>query len=210
MLRSITRLARARAAALAVAGGLLAGCGGGGGKPEPVGPVTPTPLPTVTTGGKTERPDPGAIKGETGPDLTAAAERGARAYIRALSSHDGRVICAVLAPGALDGVRLPEPRENCPEALDASIGHVDRKGGYPEWTRTKLLGMRTVLQGDERARITATVHHDFVGRPEISTEEDVIYLQRDGDRWLLAKPSTTFYRAIGVPDVPPSVLAPPD
>ena len=171
--------------------------------------MTPTPLPTVTTAGGTTTPDPGAIKGERRGDLVAAAQRGTRAYIRALNTHDGRVVCGVLGPGALDGVRLPEPRESCPEALSASIGHVE-KGGYPEWTRTKLLRARIVLQGDDRARVTATVHHDFVGRPEISTEEDLIYLVRDGDRWLLAKPSTTFYRAIGARDVPPSVLSPPE
>jgi len=37
----------------------------------------------------------------------------------------------------------------------------------------------------------------------------VIYLRRAGDRWLIAAPSAILYRAVGAPDVPPQVLAPP-
>ena len=40
-------------------------------------------------------------------------------------------------------------------------------------------------------------------------EDDIVYLARVGERWLVAKPSATLYRAVGVADVPPSVLAPP-
>ena len=49
----------------------------------------------------------------------------------------------------------------------------------------------------------------FADRDEVSVEDDVVYLSRTGDRWLIAKPSSTLYRAVGIADVPPSVLSPP-
>ena len=62
---------------------------------------------------------------------------------------------------------------------------------------------------EDRARVTATVSHDFSDRPEPSVEEDVIYLDRVGDAWLVAKPSASFYRAIGYPEPPLRALTPP-
>ena len=53
--------------------------------------------------------------------------------------------------------------------------------------------------GEGRARISATVTHHFSDRKYVSVEDDVIYLQRVGGRWLLAKPSATLYRAVGYP-----------
>jgi hypothetical protein len=49
----------------------------------------------------------------------------------------------------------------------------------------------------------------FAGNREPSVEDDLIYLQSQGRRWLIAQPSATLYRAIGVGDIPPQVLAPP-
>jgi hypothetical protein len=49
----------------------------------------------------------------------------------------------------------------------------------------------------------------FADREEPSIEDDVVYLTRSGDDWLIAKPSSTLYRAVGIAEVPPSVLAPP-
>jgi hypothetical protein len=40
-------------------------------------------------------------------------------------------------------------------------------------------------------------------------EEDVIYLQRVGGRWLLAKPSATLYRAVGYAQPPLRAFSPP-
>ena len=37
----------------------------------------------------------------------------------------------------------------------------------------------------------------------------MIYLDRVGDEWLIAKPSASFYRAIGYPEPPLSSLTPP-
>ena len=59
------------------------------------------------------------------------------------------------------------------------------------------------------ARVVATIVTDFAGNREPSIEDDVIYLRQRGGRWLIAKPSAALYRAIGVGDIPPTVLAPP-
>ena len=66
------------------------------------------------------------------------------------------------------------------------------------------------LSGDGRlAKVIATVATSYSDRDEESIEDDIIYLARVGERWLVAKPSATLYRAVGVADVPPSVLSPP-
>ena len=49
----------------------------------------------------------------------------------------------------------------------------------------------------------------FADRDEVSIEDDVVYLVRDAGSWSIAKPSSTLYRAVGIADVPPSVLTPP-
>jgi hypothetical protein len=36
-----------------------------------------------------------------------------------------------------------------------------------------------------------------------------VYLRRSGGRWLIVKPSASFYRAIGAKDVPLSALTAP-
>ena len=61
----------------------------------------------------------------------------------------------------------------------------------------------------EVAKVVARVVTRFGDRDEVSVEDDVVYLTRAGDRWVLAKPSSTLYRAAGVADVPPTVLSPP-
>ena len=63
--------------------------------------------------------------------------------------------------------------------------------------------------GDDRARVRATVTHHFSDRKYVSVEDDVIYLQRVGGSWLLAKPSATFYRAVGYAQPPLRAFAPP-
>ena len=47
----------------------------------------------------------------------------------------------------------------------------------------------------------------FAGDREPSVEDDLIYLRNEDGRWLIVKPSATLYRAIGVGDIPPQVLA---
>ena len=66
----------------------------------------------------------------------------------------------------------------------------------------------STIDGSE-ARVVATTVTHFAGNREPSVEDDLIYLQSQGGRWLIAQPSATLYRAIGVGDIPPEVLAPP-
>jgi hypothetical protein len=59
------------------------------------------------------------------------------------------------------------------------------------------------------ARVTASVVHRFADRNYTSVEDDVIYLRPAGERWLLAKPSATLYRAVGYPEPPLRAFTPP-
>ncbi len=64
------------------------------------------------------------------------------------------------------------------------------------------------VDGDS-AKVVATVFTVYADVREPTIEDDIIYLARSGDRWLVAKPSLTLHRAIGDADPPPSVLTPP-
>ncbi len=55
----------------------------------------------------------------------------------------------------------------------------------------------------------ALVVHRFRGEREPSIEDDLIYLRYTAGHWLVAKPSSTFYRAIGARDVPLRAITPP-
>jgi hypothetical protein len=63
--------------------------------------------------------------------------------------------------------------------------------------------------GNGRARVSATVTHHFSDRKYVSVEDDVIYLEKSGGRWLLAKPSATLYRAVGYDSPPLVAFTPP-
>lgn len=149
-------------------------------------------------------PEGDSLSESDGEQVAAAV----RAYIAAINADDGEAVCALLGPGALRGVRLPSVLSDCASSLDVSIGERGG-GGTPEWRRTRLYELNAVSVAEDRARVTATVSHDFSDRPEPSVEEDVIYLDRVGDEWLIAKPSASFYRAIGYPEPPLSSLTPP-
>ena len=166
---------------------------------------------------------PGGPQGEVGG--SAGAQPGTRTpspsdkrqiesivkrYVAGLNAHDGGAVCALLAPGALDGVNLPERRGSCAASLDASIGQRP-PGGAPRWLRTRLVDADTVVlvQGGD-GRLTGTVVHRFAGSREPSIEDDVVYLRRADGGWLIVKPSGTFYRAIGAKDVPLSALTAPN
>ena len=146
----------------------------------------------------------GELSGEDRTTAVAAVTE----YIRALDRHDGARVCALLAPGALDLGALPRRRGGCTPSLRASIGTPPRGGG-PAWRKTTLVAVKPEDLGDHRARISATVTHHFSDRKYLSVEDDVIYLQRVGGRWLLAKPSATLYRAVGYPEPPLDAFTPP-
>jgi hypothetical protein len=209
----------------ALVGAALAACGSEESAAPTTVTVSTTP-PTTTTSTATDgeaagegqvspqtatKPQGPAESGEADPRLTAA-ERAAgatvRAYVHALDDRDGRRVCALLAPGALAEVRLPVGRADPCAALGASIGYRDPRG-LPVWQHARVTRIRSVeLQGSQ-AQVVATTLTTFADRDERSVEDDVVYLVRSGETWLVAQPSSTLYRSVGIADVPPSVLAPP-
>jgi hypothetical protein len=191
----------------------------------PVVDTGPASLPPEATGtGSKEHPDEGAGAGAgeaspeapaVGPDTGELAgideevvTQTVRFYIDALDRHDARLVCELLEPGALRLSELPVRRGGCASSLAASIGH-RRPGGTPAWKRTTIAEIRAVSVEGVGARVTATVVHRFADRSYTSVEDDVIYLRPAGERWLLAKPSATLYRAVGYPEPPLRAFRPP-
>jgi hypothetical protein len=142
-----------------------------------------------------------------GPD-SAAVTAVVRLYIAALDRRDAGRICALIAPGGLPLGDLPKPRGACRPSLRASIGTRPADGG-PAWRSTEIVELKPEALGGDRARVTATVTHHFSDRKYVSVEDDVIYLERAGARWLLAKPSATLYRAVGYAQPPLRAFSPP-
>jgi hypothetical protein len=215
----------------------LAGCGGGSSKGDTAATATTGSTVTATGGEVAGKLPPGAVgpadtaeEAEEGPAATEAspeapasgpastgdlpaADRAAvatavRDYISALDRHDAARVCAMLLPGALDVSELPKRRGGCRSSLRASIGKRPRDGG-PAWRRSSLVELKPESLGEDRARVSATVTHHFSDRKYVSVEDDVIYLERVGGHWLLAKPSGTLYRAVGYPEPPLRAFSPP-
>jgi hypothetical protein len=122
----------------------------------------------------------------------AAAEAAVRSYIAALDERNVARVCALIVRGG----------------CGAKIGLHPADGG-PAWLRTQIVEMKPEALGDSRARVTTTVTHRFSDRKYVSVEDDVIYLERLGGHWLIAKPSATFYRAVGYAQPPLRAFAPP-
>jgi hypothetical protein len=141
-------------------------------------------------------------------DDAAAVEKAVNAYISAINRGHGVEICRLVDPTSIRSSELPSPGGGCARTVEASIGH-RRPGGTPAWERTTIQEVTAVSVGEDQARVTATVTHDFADRKYVSVEEDVIYLRKSGERWVIAKPSGTFYRAIGYPEPPLRSLTPP-
>lgn len=220
-----------RAGTLIAAGGLLialaaGGCGGDeeeresgtvGSRPT-TGPA-PGDRPVVPEAADTDQggaagqasPEAPATGPETG-ELSGPEEEQVAAvvgtYVAAMNAHDPGRTCRLFAPGALRLSELPMSRGGCVASMRASIG-ARPAGGGPAWQRTRVVEINAVSVEGGGARATATVIHRFRDRKKPSIEEDVIYLERRGARWLLAKPSATFYRAVGYADPPLRALTPP-
>ncbi len=216
-----TRLASVAALLLAVGG---PACGGGDDNRETIPDPPPKERATDAADSGAGRIDPGdpglgeasPEAGDDGPETSelatddaAAVEAAVRSYVAALNDRDGAEACALIVSGGLKVGELPERRGACAPSLEASIGH-RRPGGVPAWKRTEILKVTAVSVGEGRARVTATVTHNFADRKYTSVEEDVVYLDRQGNgSWLVAKPSLTLYRAVGYPDPPLRALSPP-
>lgn len=196
------------------------------------GDESPTTAPVVETGparlppessetGRDQHLDEGSA-GEASPEAPAVGPdtgelpgideevvtQTVRSYIDALDRHDAGLVCELLEPGALPVSELPVRRGGCASSLAASIGH-RRPGGTPAWRRTTIAEIRAVSVEGVGARVTASVVHRFSDRKYTSVEDDVIYLRPSGERWLLAKPSATLYRAVGYPEPPLRAFEPP-
>jgi hypothetical protein len=227
------------AMAIVSAGIALTGCGSSGGADEgtraATGPASATT--TVDSSKVTGKLPPGAVgptdtaeeaaegpaaseaspeaaangPGSTGelqnPDRSAATAA-VRSYIAALDRRNAARVCALIASGGIDLGELPRRRGGCRASVRASIGSMPAGGG-PAWRRTQLVEVKPEALADDRARLTATVTHHFTDRAYVSVEDDVIYLERAGGSWLLAKPSATFYRAVGYAEPPLRAFAPP-
>src|SRR5262245_39614398 len=222
-----------RLGAILVAAGLaLAGCGGGDHRQAgsdttttaaqgsvtaelPPGAVGPTDTaeeqaegPAATEASPESAPSGPVSKGELPADQQTATVGVVRDYITALDRHDARRVCRLFAPRGVDLSALPKRRDGCRPSLAASIGTRPPSGG-PAWRRTALVEVKAEDLGDDGAREIATVTHRLSDRKYVSVEDDVIYLEKLGGRWLLAKPSATLYRAVGYAEPPLEAFAPP-
>ena len=173
--------------------------------------AAPSPRPSAGSPTATAPEGPAQSEGERGaePGLSQAqreAVQAMRRYVAAIDERDGEELCE-LVPSAAE-LELPEQHGGCAASVRASIGYADPRG-FPVFESAKLSGRPEIEVDGAEARATATVITEFADRSEPSVEDDVVYLERHGQRWLIAKPSSTLYRAIGVPDVPPEVLQEP-
>jgi len=213
-------------AAAATAAGVLLISGqddGGNGQPR-AGSAAPSPpagpsraAPQSRSGGhrghdqSTRRQVHRAVEESTpatlGPSQRLVA-RVVRRYVAALSARNGKRACSLFVPGALGKVEFPRDRGGCARSLSASIGYRDPRG-FPVYESSRVARVSAVALEGSLARVTATTVTRFAGNREPSVEDDVVYLRQRNGRWLIAKPSTSLYRAIGVGDIPPQVLAPP-
>ena len=203
---------------------LLSGDEDGGGSPEPAGrQEVPTEASRAVPREQHEPAhepahEPGtraavrdAVRSSPAPRLDADQRELAgvvRDYVEALDAHDGRRACGLFVPGALAQVDFPRDRGTCAASLSASVGYRDPHG-FPVYDRSRIGRIPSVSIDGSDARVVATVVTHFAGDREPSVEDDLIYLRNEGGRWLVVKPSATLYRAIGVGDIPPQVLAPP-
>lgn len=205
------------------------GCGG---SDDHTGSIADLSVSTIAPGHSTTAQPPAAVPtsdpahggaaGEASPEAAAegpetgelsgadqrAVSRVVSAYVDALNRRDAAVVCSSFAPAAIRLSELPRRRGGCVGSVGASLGSRP-PGGGPAWRRTRIVEVSAVSVEGGNARATATVIHRFRDRRQPSIEEDVIYLDRIGRRWLLAKPSGTFYRAVGYADVPLRALTPP-
>jgi hypothetical protein len=179
---------------------------------------TPPPPPAAAGNGPASEKPPRAEEPTTpaeGPQgdpretvLERSAERTVTRFVDALDARDGKAACALLAEGAIEQIELPKQGRDCAASLTASIGYRDPRG-LPVWESANVATIVSVRLDGERATVVATVVTRFADREEVSIEDDVVYLVRDASSWSIAKPSSTLYRAVGIADVPPSVLTPP-
>lgn len=178
--------------------------------PEPPAEGDPEPKPGADKP-PADKPVGPAEDAEHDPRLTGVEREAMRTvsqFVAALDARDGERACNLLAPQALTEIELPRPRGDCAASLEASIGYRDPRG-LPVWESARVTRVSPPEIDGDVAKLVATVVTRFADRDEVSVEDDIVYLVRADDGWVLAKPSSTLYRAVGIADVPPTVLSPP-
>jgi hypothetical protein len=218
-------------AALLVAALLITGCGEKD-EDSTVAATTTTSdfttsqtLETTEGGGADndgEKPGEGtAPTDEEGPSAKVIAQRRAladaedayRRYIDALNAKDGTQLCALLNPAFQNELELPVPRGSCAERLSASLGYADPSGA-PVWKATELSGIESSIVGKGlRVQLSGGIRTEFADRGEPSIESDIVFLEPVGkgenQTYRLMKAPGSLWRAVGEPDIPPSVITPP-
>jgi hypothetical protein len=169
--------------------------------PPPMAQTTTAASPTTSTTEATTTTTQPANPGKPKTPATTV-----RSYVAALSAGDGAKVCARLAPGAIDDVKLPKPSPNCDVVLDRSIGYHDPKG--PPAFKSATVRRLKVQQKGARAKVVATVITRYVSQRRPSIDDDIVYLKRSRAGWLILQPSATLYRAVGL-EPPLSALKPP-
>jgi hypothetical protein len=195
-------------AAVAAAAFVLISGGDDGG--EEAADVTPAPAPELPAPleGKDSAGGGAAGGGAAGENAERQVVRAAREYLDGIDARDGKRVCAVLAPGAIQNLELPRERAGCETSLDASIGYRDPRG-FPVFDRARVESVEDVTVGAGEARVTVTVVTRFADRDQPSIEDDLIYLVEIDGEWRVVKPSATLYRAVGKPEAPLEAIAPP-
>lgn len=222
--RTWQRIRRSLAALLVVpALAFAAGCGE---KDESGAAVTSAPeTPTVETteqapGNREAGPGDDATQNDDGAAdpgsraerrAVAGAQRAYRRYIRAINEADGTTLCNLIAASFQTALELPVPRGSCAERVGASIGY-QHPSGAPVWRATELSGFESAIVGKgRRVQLSAAITTQFADRKEPSIESDIVFLEPAGKRnaYRLMKAPGSLWRAVGQPDIPPSVISPP-
>ncbi len=178
--------------------------------PKTTPQTTPTPHahrrnPPGSTGDHHAH-EPSQAKPTKPPPIPPGVANALHDYVAAMDGHDGAALCAAFVPGGLGALDLPRGR-GC-SGLAASLGY-DPGHGLPVWTGAELAQIKSVARRPDGVRATVEMVDHYRDNPQPSIEDDVIFLRSAGDGWRIEQPSVTLYRAIGVPDPPPSVFAAP-
>ena len=139
----------------------------------------------------------------------AAAEDVYADYVRAINARDGAELCRVLDPSFADELELPVTRGSCAQRLTGSIGYADPRG-TPVWRKTILSSVESaLLRKGARVQLSVAIVTQFRNRDQASVESDIAYLAPSSSGYVLAKAPGSLWRAVGKPDVPPTVITPP-
>ena len=180
----------------------LAACGE---KSEPDVAKLPPPPSTTATAPTTTTTRTTTTTTATKPDGGTVRET-VRRYYAGLNLGRGGVVCNLLAAGAIDELELPRHGGDCASALSRSIGYHEPNG--PPAFRSAHPRRRRTQERDGRAKVVATVVTRYEDERRPSIDDDIIYLRKTPEGWVILKPSAILYRAVGI-EPPLAALRPP-